>query len=49
MSLKKITRRDFLKLAGVTSIGAVVAACAPAPTPAPTAAPPSRTDGAQAD
>jgi peptide/nickel transport system substrate-binding protein len=41
MSLKKITRRDFLKLAGVTSIGAVVAACAPAPTPAPTAAPPT--------
>ena len=41
MSLKKMTRRDFLKLAGTTSLGAVVAACAPAPTPAPTAAPPT--------
>ena len=43
MSLKKITRRDFLKLAGVTSIGAVVAACAPAPTPAPPTAVPKPT------
>ena len=41
MSLKKFTRRDFLKFAGATSLGAVVASCAPAPTPAPTAAPPT--------
>jgi peptide/nickel transport system substrate-binding protein len=41
MSTKKLTRRDFLKLASAASLSAVVASCAPAPTPAPTAAPPT--------
>jgi iron(III) transport system substrate-binding protein len=44
MSLKQITRREFLRLAGfgvVATAGGVLAACAPAPTPAPTAAPPT--------
>lgn len=42
MSLKKLTRRDFIKLAGTTSLGAIIASCAPAPTATPvppTAAP----------
>lgn len=44
MSAKKLTRREFLKLAGITSVGAVVASCvpeAPKPTevPKPTTAP----------
>jgi peptide/nickel transport system substrate-binding protein len=39
MSLKKMTRRDFLKLAGVTSVGAVIASCAPTPEPTKPPAP----------
>ncbi|MBI5034755.1 MAG: ABC transporter substrate-binding protein [Chloroflexi bacterium] len=40
MSLKKLTRRDFIKLAGTTSLGAIIASCTPAPTAVPpTAAP----------
>ncbi|MDE3091930.1 MAG: twin-arginine translocation signal domain-containing protein, partial [Chloroflexota bacterium] len=41
MSPNKMTRRDFIKLAGTTSLGAVLAACVPTPTPAPTTAPPT--------
>ncbi len=40
MSGKKLSRREFLRLAGLASVSAVVASCAPAPTPAPTAPPP---------
>jgi ABC-type glycerol-3-phosphate transport system substrate-binding protein len=36
----KMSRREFLKLAGAASLASVVAACAPAPTPVPTQAPP---------
>lgn len=41
MRQKKITRRDFLKVAGITGAGLAAAACAPiaAPAPAPTSAP----------
>lgn len=40
MSTKRLTRREFLRIAGLTSAGVVVAACAPAvPLPAPTSAP----------
>lgn len=39
MSPKKLTRREFLKIAGMTSLSAVIASCVPAPTPAPTTAP----------
>ena len=38
---KKLSRREFLRLAAVATGGAIVASCAPAPTPAPTAAPPT--------
>jgi len=41
MSQTKLTRREFLRVAGITAAGAVIASCAPAPTPAPTAAPPT--------
>ena len=34
-----ISRRHFLRLAGIGATTALVAACAPAATPAPTAAP----------
>jgi ABC-type glycerol-3-phosphate transport system substrate-binding protein len=34
-----LSRRHFLQIAGVTSVSAVIAACAPAATPAPTEAP----------
>ena len=37
----KMTRREFLRVAGLTTAGAIIASCAPAPTPAPTAAPPT--------
>ena len=40
MFLKQMTRRDFLKLLGVSSLGAVVASCAPPPTPVPPTATP---------
>ena len=47
MSVKKLTRRDFLRIAGI-STAALVASCAPEPTkapPAPTSAPaPKPTD-----
>lgn len=40
MSTRRLTRREFLRIAGLTSAGAVVAACAPAvPLPTPTSAP----------
>lgn len=39
MSEKKISRRDFLRAAGVTAAGLTLAACAPAATQAPTQAP----------
>lgn len=35
MSIKRMTRREFLRFAGVTSVGLVAAACAPAVPPAP--------------
>jgi len=38
----KMTRREFLRAAGLAAAGAVIASCAPAPTPAPTAAPPTK-------
>ncbi len=38
-SKKVVTRRMFLQIAGMSGVGAVLAACAPAATPAPTAAP----------
>jgi len=41
MSKTKMTRREFLRAAGITAAGAVIASCAPAPTPVPTAAPPT--------
>ena len=44
MSAKKLTRREFLRVAGVTSLGAVIASCAPAPTPVPPTAPPKPTE-----
>ena len=34
-----LTRRAFLRAAGVTGVGALLAACAPAPAAAPTSAP----------
>ncbi len=37
MSTKRLTRREFLRLAGVTSAGLIVAACAPVPPTAPSA------------
>lgn len=36
---RKLSRRQFIRLAGATAAGAALAACAPATTPAPTAAP----------
>ena len=36
---RKLSRRDFLKVAGVATGASVVAACAPAPAPEPTKAP----------
>ncbi len=42
MSAKKLSRREFLRVAGMATAGAAMAACAPAATPtpaAPTAAP----------
>ena len=38
-SNKIVSRRLFLQIAGMSGVGAVLAACAPAATPAPTAAP----------
>jgi multiple sugar transport system substrate-binding protein len=37
MTIKKLSRREFLKLSSVAAAGAVLAACAPQQTPAPTA------------
>jgi len=47
MSSQRLTRREFLRVAGVTSVGLVAAACAPsaAPTTAPIAAAPTATPG----
>jgi len=39
-----ISRRHFLRLAGIGATTALVAACAPAATPAPTAAPPAESE-----
>ena len=39
MSVKKLSRRDFLKLAALTTAGAALAACAPATQPAATPQP----------
>jgi ABC-type glycerol-3-phosphate transport system substrate-binding protein len=39
MTRKRISRRAFLKSAGIAAAGAGLAACAPNPTPAPTAVP----------
>ena len=39
ISKKIVTRRDFLRLVGIGSAGAVLAACSPTPTEAPTSAP----------
>ncbi len=36
---KALTRREFLQVAAMTGVSAVIASCAPAPTPAPTTAP----------
>jgi multiple sugar transport system substrate-binding protein len=48
--LRKTNRRTFLKIAGLSGVGAVLAACAPAATPAPaaTAAPQATTAPAAA-
>jgi multiple sugar transport system substrate-binding protein len=39
MSENKFTRREFLRTAGLTGVGLVIAGCAPQATPAPTEAP----------
>ena len=39
MSENRLTRREFLRTAGLTSVGLVIAGCAPPATPAPTEAP----------
>lgn len=39
--LVSLTRREFLRMLGVTAVGGVVAACAPSPTAVPTAASPT--------
>jgi len=39
MSRREISRREFLRLASVASVGMALAACAPASTPPPTAPP----------
>ncbi len=41
MSTKRLTRREFLRLAGVTSAGLIAAACAPVPPPPGTPAAPT--------
>jgi len=35
MSIRNLTRREFLRMATLASVGVVAAACAPAPTPTP--------------
>ncbi len=45
---RKFSRRDFLRLAGLTASAALAAACAPA-APLPTAAPPSAAEKAPAE
>ena len=49
--MKKLTRREMLKLAGMTTAGAVLASCAPAATPteAPQAAAPTQPAAAAAE
>jgi multiple sugar transport system substrate-binding protein len=39
VSRKQLSRREFLRLSGLTAAGGLLAACAPAATPAPAAAP----------
>ena len=41
MSLKRVSRREFLKLAAISAVGAGLAACAPAATEAPPAEEPA--------
>lgn len=41
MSPNEMTRRDFIKLAGTMTLGAILAACAPTPAPVPTAIAPT--------
>lgn len=50
MSAKGLTRREFLRIAGITGVGAVAAACAPtvAPTSAPSTAPAANSTAAPA-
>jgi multiple sugar transport system substrate-binding protein len=43
MSKNKLSRREFLSLSGVATVGAVLAACAPAPAPAQATAVPAPT------
>ena len=41
MSLKKLTRREFLLLSAATATSAIIASCAPAPAPTPVPPPPT--------
>ena len=39
MSTKRLTRREFLRVTGLTGAGLIAAACAPVPPAVPTSAP----------
>jgi len=48
MSGNKVTRREFLKVAGTAALGSVLAACAPPSTPAPAVTAPTATSAPKA-